>query len=353
MEENLGGRITLPPHVVIMQMLTGAWITKVLSEVTRLGVPDALKEHGPLTATELTQRALVGANNDALHRALRACAALGVFSEDASGKFGPTAVSELLTRSAVGSLKKLTEVRGGLAWRIWNGLPEALQTGVPQARAQLGMDFFEYLTAHPAAMEDFGEAMKANSFNVTRGLLAHYDFSGIRKVIDVGGGFGHLLVSLLERYPNLRGVLFELPEVIVAARAQLPMRDASVGTRLEYVAGDMFRDDLPPADAFVLKMIIHDWDDARCISLLKNCCKRLDAKGRVLCIDAVLPPLGDTSDAAGKLLDVNMMLVLPGKERTRAEWEALYQKAGLEVHAIIPIPDTFGTCIVEGRKGLA
>ena len=353
MEHKFQGETSPPPHMVIMQMLTGAWITKVLSEVTRLGVPDVLKEHGPLTATELTQRGLVVANNDALHRALRACAALGIFSEDASGKFGPTAVSELLTRSAVGSLKKLTEVKGGLAWKIWNGLPEALQTGLPQARAQLGMDFFEYLTAHPAAMEDFGEAMKANSFKVTRGLLAHYDFSGLGKVVDVGGGFGHLVVSLLERYSNLHGVLFDLPEVIAAAREQLPVRDASVAERLEYVAGDMFRDHLPFSDAFVLKMIIHDWDDPRCISVLRNCCKQLDANGRVICIDAVLPPLGDTSDAPGKLLDVNMMLVLSGKERTRAEWKALYHKAGLELRAVIPIPDTFGTCIVEGRKKLA
>jgi O-methyltransferase domain len=115
----------------------------------------------------------------------------------------------------------------------------------------------------------------------------------------------------------------------------------------------MFRDHLPFSDAFVLKMIIHDWDDPRCISVLRNCCKQLDANGRVICIDAVLPPLGDTSDAPGKLLYVNMMLVLPGKERTRAEWEALYHEAGLELRAVIPIPDTFGTCIVEGRKKLA
>src|SRR5207237_1081948 len=191
-------------------------------------------------------------------------------------------------------------------------------------------------------MEDFGEAMKANSFNVTRALLAHYDFSGIRKVVDVGGGFGHLVVSILELYPKLHGVLVELPEVIATARQQLPVADASIAARLEYVGGDMFRDDLPAADAFVLKMIIHDWDNARCVSLLENCCKQIDANGRVICVDAVLPSLGDTSDAPGKLLNVNMMLVLPGKERTRREWEALYQKAGLKVHEIIPIPDTFG-----------
>jgi hypothetical protein len=97
-------------------------------------------------------------------------------------------------------------------------------------------------------------------------------------------------------------------------------------------------------------MIIHDWDDARCVALLRNCCERLTSGGCVLCVDAVLPPLGDTADAPGKLLDVNMMLVLKGKERTRAEWEAPYTEAGLKLHDVIPIPDTFNTCVVEGRK---
>jgi hypothetical protein len=349
--EQAPGVITSPPaHVVIFQMLMGSWTTKVLSDVTRLGVPDALQQHGPQTAGELTRYGSVKASPHALQRALRACAALGIFTEDASGRFGLTPISELLTRDAPGSLKSLTECWGGLLWKIWTGLPEALQTSEPQARAQLGMEFFEYLTAHPAAMEEFGEAMKANSFNVNRGLLAHYDFSGIRTVVDVGGGFGHLVVSLLEQYPDLRGVLFDLPDVIAAAPRQLPVRDASVAARLEYRAGDMF-ESVPSADAYVLKMIIHDWDDARCVAILRNCCEQLeDDSRRVICIDAVLPPLGDASDAPGKLLDVNMMLVLPGKERTRAEWEALYREAGLDVHVIIPIPDTYGTCIVEGRK---
>jgi hypothetical protein len=110
-------------------------------------------------------------------------------------------------------------------------------------------------------------------------------------------------------------------------------------------------DSVPAADAYVLKMIMHDWDDMRCITVLRNCRNQLEANGRVLCVDAVLPAVGDTSDAPGKLLDVNMMLVLPGKERTRAEWELLYREAGLELRGIIPIPDTLSTCVVEGVRG--
>jgi hypothetical protein len=330
-------------------MLMGSWTTKVLSDVIRLGVPDALLEHGPLTAAELTRNGSVQANPHALHRALRACAALGIFTEDGSGRFGLTPVSELLTRNAPGSLKRFAEFGGGLLWKIWSGLPEALQTGEPQARAQLGMAFFEYMTAHPEAMEEFGEAMKANSFNVNRGVLGHYDFTGVRKIVDVGGGFGHLVVALLERYMDMHGVLFDLPDVIAAAPRHVPV-SPSVAGRLQYTAGDMF-DSVPAADAYVLKMIMHDWDDMRCITVLRNCRNQLEANGRVLCVDAVLPAVGDTSDAPGKLLDVNMMLVLPGKERTRAEWELLYREAGLELRGIIPIPDTLSTCVVEGVRG--
>lgn len=337
----------LPPHVAIMQMLLGVFTTKVLAEVTRLNVPDVLERHGPATAAELVEHG-VRAYPAALHRALRAWAALGLVTEDTEGRFGATPLSSVLTATAPGSLKQLVQFTGGMLWKVWTGLPEALATGDPQARAQLGMDFFDYVNARPDAMEEFGGAMKANSFKVIENLLAAYDFSGVRKLVDVGGGFGHLVIGALERYPALCGVLFELADVIEAAAVQSPVHDESVRSRLEYVSGDMFAD-VPSADAYVLKMIIHDWDDEHCTQILRSCVRRLERGGRILCIDAVLPPVGDPSDAPGKLIDVNMMLVMRGKERTRPEWQALYRAAGLEVSAVIPLPDTFGTCIVEGR----
>lgn len=343
---------TASPRSMLLQMITGYWVTKLVSEVTRLGIPDALERHGLLTAAELTQRAQVQAHPQALERALRACAALGVVSEDAEARFGPTAISKLLTRDAPGSLKALAEYQARLPWQLWTGLPEALRTGEPQANAQLGMPFFEYLSAHPDSMAEFAEAMKANSFNANHGVLAHYDFSGVRKIVDVGGGLGHLVLALLERYPQLQGIVFDLPDVVAAARRQLQVENPSAAGRLEYAAGDMFAA-LPAADAYILKMVIHDWDDARGIAILRGCRERLEGDGPVICVDIVLPPFGDVSDAIGKLLDLNIMLAVPGKERTRAEWEALYRAAGLEVTAIIPIPDRFGLCIIEGRKGEA
>lgn len=338
-----------PPHAMLLEMLFGAWTAKILAEVVRLDVPDALAD-GAMTAEELVRRAGIKANPQALHRALRACAALGVVSEDASGRFGPTRLSRLLTRDAPASLKRLVEYSGGTLWKVWTGLPEGLATAEPQARAQLGQEFFDYLAANPRALEEFGETSKAHGAVATKGVLERYDFGGVRNLVDVGAGFGVFSLAALERYPELRAVVFDLPEVIARAPAQLPVTDPGVAARLSYVSGDMFAD-VPPGDVYVLKLILHDWDDASCVAILRNVAARLEPGGRVIAIDAVLPPLGDVSDVPSKLLDVNMMLLLPGKERTRAEWEALYFDAGLAITAMIPIPDAFNTFVIEGRVG--
>jgi hypothetical protein len=337
-----------PPHAVLFEMLFGAWTAKILAEVVRLDVPDALAR-GPMTADELVRNAGVRAHPVALHRALRACAALGICTEDSVGRFGPTKLSTLLMRDTPSTLKRFVEYSGGTLWKVWSGLPEGLATGASQARAQLGMEFFDYLQATPNALEEFGETLKAHSAVANRGVLERYDFGGIRTLIDVGAGYGPLTISVLEKYPEIRGVVFDLREVIDAAPAQLPVRDETVARRLSYVAGDMFKE-VPPADAYVLKLIMHDWDDARCATILTNVCARLETGGRVICIDNVMPPLGDVSDVPQKLLDVNMMLLLPGKERTRVEWEALYRGAGLAITAMVPVPDAFNMFVIEGRR---
>jgi hypothetical protein len=337
-----------PPHAVLFEMLFGAWTAKILAEVVRLDVPDALAE-GPLTADELVRKAGVRAHPVALHRALRACAALGLVTEDSVGRFGPTRLSALLTRDTPGTLKRFVEYSGGTLWKIWSGLPEGLATGNSQARAQLGLDFFDYLAANPQALEEFGETLKAHSAVANVGIIERYDFSGIRTLVDVGAGYGPLTIAVLEKYPDIRGTVFDLPEVIDAAPANMPVKSESVARRLSYVPGDMFKE-VPPADAYVLKLILHDWDDASCATILTNVCNRLERGGRVISIDNVMPPLGDVSDVPSKLLDVNMMLLLPGKERTRVEWEALYRGAGLTITAMVPVPDAFNMFIIEGRR---
>src|SRR5258708_5867938 len=302
-----------------------------------------------MSAANLVSDRGVDARPESLERALRACASLGVLTEDAAGKFGPTELSDVLTLDSPVSVKKFVEVLGA-NWfcKTWAGFYDAVRTGEPQTRNQIGMEFWDYLKANPTEMQNFGEAMKSNSLNSLRGVLENCDFSGSKKVIDVGGGFGHLAVALLEKYPSLRGAVLDMPDLIPMAKKSSQL-SADVASRLEYIEGDMF-DAVPAADVYIMKHIIHDWDDERCIRLLRNCHRSMEGEGRVVCVDAVLPPIGDTSGTSAKLMDINMLVLIPGKERTRTQWEELYKAAGFRIRTITPIKDNFGTSIMEGVK---
>jgi hypothetical protein len=144
-----------------------------------------------------------------------------------------------------------------------------------------------------------------------------------------------MVVALLEKYPNLNGVLLDIPELIPVAKQKNPVSDPGVAPRFEYVGADMF-DGVPAADAYIFKHILHDWDDERCLRILKNCHQSMDGQGHFICVDSVLPPMGDMSGTSAKLLDLLMMLAIRGKERTREQWEQLYDAAGFQVTSIIP-----------------
>ena len=338
----------MPPQAVIMQMVMGGWIARVISEVSRLDIPDALKQRGPQSAAELISSG-IDANALALERVLRTCASFGLFTESAAGKFGPTELSDVLTTAAPGSVKVIAEEVGGTWLRHFGPLAEGIRTGEPVARQAFGMEWWDYLNANPEDLERFGESMKSNSLNSLRGVLEKCDFGDVRKVVDVAGGFGHMVVALLEKYPELQGVLLDIPELIPVAKQKNPVSDPGVAARLEYVGADMF-DGVPTGDVYILKHIVHDWDDERCIQILKNCHQSMKGQGRLICIDSVLPPMGDMSGTSAKLLDLLMMLAIRGKERTREQWEQLYDAAGFRVTSIIPLHDNFGTSIVEGVK---
>lgn len=337
----------LPPHAIVMQMATGAWVSRIISDLSRLGVPDIVKQHGPQTAAQMVTNGIV-ANPEFLERVLRAAASFGFFTESADGHFGSTDLSDAIASDTPGSVKAMVELVSGPAYQVWGGLKNAIQTGENQARAQLGMDFWDYLHANPKELEEFGEAMKSNSSASMKGVLETCDLSGATKIADIAGGFGHLVMALLEKYPNLQGVLMDRPETIPVAREKNPAAPA-IASRLEYVAGDMFQS-VPAADVYIMKHIMHDWNDDQCVQILTNCVAKMDGNGRLICVDAVLPPMGDTSATPAKLMDVNMLVVIPGKERTQAQWEDLYRRAGLRITSITPTGDNFGTSLVEGAK---
>ena len=340
----------MPPQAVLVQMAIGAWNAKVLSAVTSLDIADILHQHGPATAVELVQRHGVDANPAALERCLRVCAALGIFSEDSEGRFGPTSISEPLTLNSPVSVKKMIEsFVGNSMWIGLAGLPKSIRTGKPHVREHLGRDWWDYLNANPEELELFGEAMKSNSISSIQGVLNHCDFSASKKIADIGGGFGHLAVALLEKYPHLNAAVLDVPELIPIAKQRMQSKDSSVWSRLEYLGGDMFQS-VPPADVYIFKHIMHDWDDEHCLAVLRNCHRELHGNGRIICIDSVVPPMGDTSGANAKVTDIMMMTFIAGKERTKPQWDSLYREAGFRISSIIPLADNVGTSIVEGVK---
>lgn len=335
-----------PPHAVVMQMAMAAWTSQTIAAVTRLGVPDRLQQHGPLTARELTGPHGVEAEPAFLERALRACASVGIFTEGADGRFGPTPLSSVLTDGAPGSVKRFVELIGGRWWALFGALPDALRTGRRQAEAWSSPE--PSGEAKTEETKRFGQAMKSR-VDSTRGLLERWDFSRSRTVVDVGGGFGHLSVAILQRYPEITAVVLDLPNVVAFAEDDVAAEAPDIRARLSLVGGDMFAE-VPPGDTYVLRAIIHDWDDASAVQILTNCCARLPEDGRVLCVDNVLPPMGDTGCSGTKLLDMLMMVSLPGKERTEAEWRSLYDRAGLRLRSITVVNPRSGESVVEGVR---
>jgi len=329
----------LPPPAVIMQMMTAAWISQTISAVTRLDVPDLLEKHGATTARVLVETHGVNARPELLHRALRACASVGVFTEDAGGRFGPTPLSAVLTAEGATSMRDFVDLIGGRWWGLIGGLSDTLHAGQQPPRA-----FPEPPDA--AATERFGRAMRSRRQS-TQLVLEHGDFAQARSLVDVGGGFGHLAMALLARYPALRATVLDLPHVVTAAARHAAGEDPDVLARLSFVGGDMFRE-VPSADTYVLRAIVHDWDDASVLRVLDHCRAGLAAGGRVISVDNVLPPLGDTGCSSTKFLDMLMMVSLPGQERTEAEWRSLYGRANLRVTSIRVINPRSGESLIEG-----
>ena len=327
-----------------MQMLMAAWASQAIAAIARLGIPDLLERHGAATARELAERHGVEAEPAALARALRACASLGIFTEQADGRFGPTPLSRALTLDAPGSVRRFAELIGGRWWTLFGGLPEALRTGRNQGKALLGREPWE--PSSPREMEEFAESMRSRR-DSTRAFVDRCALASARTLVDVGGGLGHVAIAALARYPHLRAVVLDRPQVIAIAERHAAAEDPAVRARLTFASGDMF-EEVPAGDTFLLRSIVHDWDDSRAIRVLANCRARLEGTGRVLCVDNVLPPLGDTGASGTKLLDLLMLVSLPGRERVEAEWRALFQAAGLALDSVTPINPPSAECIIAG-----
>lgn len=331
-------RTDVPPAVALIQMLTGYWISKALSVAAELGVADHLRE-GPRASDDLATTC--GVRAAPLYRLLRALASVGVFREEEGGRFALTPLAELLCSDAPGSMRALARMYGSEQFRAWAGLEDSIRTGEPGFGQVFGTSYFDYLESHPPSGEVFNEAMTGWTTQLADAVATAYDFSGSRQVVDVGGGLGVLLSTILRANPTMEGVLFELPRV--AADAKPFLEKAGIADRCTTVGGDFFESVPDGGDTYVLAQILHDWDDDHCGVILGSCRQAIHSDGRLLVVEQVVPPPNEPS--LGKWLDLHMLVLLGGQERTESEYRSLLAAAGFELTRVIPTQA--GASIVE------
>lgn len=318
--------MTDSPRSFFGQLGTQVLLSRCIALTAELGIAD-LVAATPRTPEELAHECHV--NSDALMRILRFLASHGVFAADANGAIRNTPRSELLRRTP-GSLRD--QVRSAwqdVIWDTYRQLDETLRTGEPAFDKAFGMPFFDYLAAHPEIGARFDASMALMSMPENAALAAAYPFCGV--VVDVGGGRGGLLAAILREHPGVRGVLFDQPSVL-ADPSTLLVADHIDRCRLS--AGDFFQSVPAGGDVYVLKRILHDWPDTDALRILRACKASLPADARLLVIDAVLRP-GNEADP-NKMLDVGIMALTRGRERTAADFQRLFADAGLQLLRILP-----------------
>lgn len=330
---------TPPAHVGILQLMNGVFVAGTVSCLAQLGIPD-LVEAAPQSAEELASQ--IGADPQALYRLMRATASVGVLSEGPDGRFSQTPMSAVLRSKATPSLRAFA-IMTGREWhgRGWSHLKYCVRTGKQALEQIYGASIFEFLKQHPEEAQIFNDAMTELSMIDSPAVAEAYNFEGIRTIVDIAGGHGLLLATILERNPYLRGTLYEMPHVLEGASSG-PLK--SLLERCTLISGDMFSSVPPGADAYIMKHIIHDWPDDRCVQLLKACRKGVNSGGRLLVVDSVIQPGNDFS--LGKFLDLQMLIFPSGCERTEKQFRDLFAAAGWRLSRIIPTaaPDS----VVEG-----
>ena len=331
-----------PPSARLMEMIFGFALSRSIAVAAQFGVADLLKD-GPKSADELAQA--IGAHPRSLYRLLRALAGAGIFAEEADGRFSLTPLSELLRSDAPESLRAFAAMMANAVnFETWAQLPYSIETGKPAFPHKFGMPWFAWLEQNPVEGKAFHDAMTSLSAGAVTAVVNAYDFSGINKLVDVGGGHGLLLASVLSKCPNMKGVLYDEPTVIQGAAEALAAH--GVADRCETVGGDFFLSVPAGGDAYILKHIIHDWSDEECLTILSHCHAGMTAGGKVLIVEMVIP--GRNVPAVSKFLDLEMLLFLTGRERTEAEYRALLERAGFELTRIVPTPSPYG--VIEGVR---
>jgi hypothetical protein len=331
----------LPPQEELSRLISGYQQGQAIHVAAKLKIADLLSG-GSRTVEELVDA--TGAHAPSLYRLLRALAGIGIFVEDEERRFGLTPLAEPLRSDVPNSQWAYAVMMGEEHYHVWGDLFFAVETGQNAFERIYGMPIFEFLSENPEKGRIFDAAMSSIHGRETLPLLDAYDFSEIELLADIGGGNGSVLTAVLQRYPKLRGLLFDLRPVIERSRRRL--RTAGVADRCQLVTGDFFQAVPSGADAYLLRHIIHDWNDEKATLILRNIHRAMKADGRLLVLETVLPPGNQPS--AARFLDLTMMLLPGGQERTEEEYRRLFADAGFRITRITPTSSSIS--VIEGER---
>lgn len=328
------------PEAVLTQLMLGSLAAQTIYVAAKLGIADLLAD-GPKSVEELATATSTHAPS--LYRVLRAAASLNVFSEQENRVFALNPVAQPLLSNAPNSLRDIAIFMGeDWHWQVWGKTLYSVQTGKSAWAQMHGDDVFGYFGMNPEPAAIFNRAMSSLTALATKAVVEGYDFSDINTLVDIAGGHGRLLTDILEANPNMRGVLFDLPHVIESGRENVATSKAA--DRVEFVSGDFFISVPAGGDAYLMKHIIHDWDDERALTILRNIRKAMNPKGRVLLVESIIAE-GNNQDF-GKLMDIEMLVSPGGKERTAAEYTELFERAGLRLTRIVLTKSAYS--VIEG-----
>jgi hypothetical protein len=333
----------LSPPEVIRNLTIGYWVARLVHVAAKLGLADLLKK-GPRTVEDLATAA--GVQPAMLYRILRALASVGVFAETKNGRFKLTPLAATLQTGGQASMHAWAlMINENWGWDAWKELIYGVKTGeMPFLKAH-NVPLFEYFEQHLEDLQVFGESMTSISRTENPTVPAAYKFSGIRTLVDVGGGHGSLLATILKANPKLKGVLYDQPSVIARAEKDQHVTAKGIAERCRLESGNFFEAVPKGGDAYIMKYILHDWNDEACVKLLSNCRAAMNENGKVLVVDNVIAPGNDPS--WGKLLDIQM-LIIGGRERTKKEFAAMFAEAGLKLTRVVPTKGPLS--IVEGVR---
>ncbi|HEU5311708.1 MAG TPA: methyltransferase, partial [Candidatus Eisenbacteria bacterium] len=329
-----------PAHIQLINMSRGATVAAVVYAAAKFGLADQLAS-GPKTAEEVAGPTRTHAPS--LYRVMRTLASLGLFTEDAQHRFRLTPLGEALKTGAPGAARStILTLAGPTFWQGLAEFPYSVETGKPGFTKALGMPIFDYLAKHHDEASLFSETMIGVHGDEPPAVAEAYDFSPIQVLMDVGGGSGNLLTTILGRHTGPRGILFDLPHVVEDAKPIIEARGLS--ERIEIRSGSFFESIPSGADAYMFSHIIHDWSEEQCLEILENVRRVMPPNGKLLLVEMVLPQ-GDAFHP-GKMLDMIMLVGPGGQERTEQEYRELYEKAGFRLTRVVPTKSPVS--VVEG-----